>query len=142
MRALRRSRDEGAAAVEFALILIPLLTLVFGIIAFGWGLARWVSLTGAAREGARHMAIYGVAGSPTAGGAFSEASNRALASAGLACGAGGAGCTIPAVGPCTPGPTSEVVFSVTMTQLVPITLPFIPMPTSGVTATAVMRCGG
>jgi Flp pilus assembly protein TadG len=53
-----RPRDEsGAAAVEFALVLVPLLLVVFGIINFGLAFHRQIQLSGAAREGARTMAI-------------------------------------------------------------------------------------
>ena len=46
-------RDRGAAAVEFALLLPILLFLIFGIIDFGRALNAQVTLTQAAREGAR-----------------------------------------------------------------------------------------
>ena len=55
--ARRAPRDRGAAAVEFALLL-PLLTLlVFGIVDFGRGLNAQITLTQAAREGARMAAL-------------------------------------------------------------------------------------
>jgi Flp pilus assembly protein TadG len=50
--------DRGAAAVEFALILPLLLLLVFGIVEFGLLLNKQVSVSNAAREGARYMAIH------------------------------------------------------------------------------------
>ena len=50
-------RDRGAAAVEFALLLPVLLLLVFGLIDFGRGLNAQVTLTQAAREGARADAL-------------------------------------------------------------------------------------
>ena len=51
-------REEGAAAVEFALCLIPLLLLVGGIIDFGhlWYMESVVAT--ASREGARYAARY------------------------------------------------------------------------------------
>jgi len=45
--------DRGAAVVEFALLLPALLLLVFGIIDFGRALNAQITLTQAAREGAR-----------------------------------------------------------------------------------------
>jgi Flp pilus assembly protein TadG len=45
--------DRGAAAVEFALVLPMLLILIFGIIDFGRMLNAQITLTEAAREGAR-----------------------------------------------------------------------------------------
>jgi Flp pilus assembly protein TadG len=53
-----RPRDEsGAAAVEFALVLLPLLLVVFGIVNFGLAYHQQIQLSGAAREGARTMAV-------------------------------------------------------------------------------------
>lgn len=49
--------DRGAAAVEFALLLPVLLLIVFGIIDFGRALNAQVTLTQAAREGARLEAL-------------------------------------------------------------------------------------
>lgn len=52
------ARDEsGAALVEFALISIVLLILLFGIIDFGRMLYTKNSLTNAAREGGRYAAV-------------------------------------------------------------------------------------
>ncbi len=44
---------RGAAAVEFALVLIPLIILTFGLIEFGLLMYNQQVLTNAAREGAR-----------------------------------------------------------------------------------------
>jgi Flp pilus assembly protein TadG len=52
-----RNRDRGAAAVEFALLLPLLLLLVFGIIDFGRAINAQITLTQAAREGARLAAL-------------------------------------------------------------------------------------
>lgn len=49
--------DHGAAAVEFALLLPVLLLMVFGIIDFGRALNAQITLTQAAREGARLAAL-------------------------------------------------------------------------------------
>lgn len=51
------SSDRGAAAVEFALLLPLVLVLVLGIIDFGGMLHARVTLTQAAREGARVAAL-------------------------------------------------------------------------------------
>ena len=51
------SADRGAAAVEFALLLPLLLLIVLGIIDFGRMLNAQVTLTQAAREGARLVAL-------------------------------------------------------------------------------------
>jgi Flp pilus assembly protein TadG len=50
-------RDRGAVAVEFALLLPLLLLIVFGIIDFGRALNAQITLTQAAREGARFASV-------------------------------------------------------------------------------------
>ncbi len=50
-------RDRGAAAVEFALLLPVLLLVIFGIVDFGRALNAQITLTQAAREGARLAAL-------------------------------------------------------------------------------------
>jgi Flp pilus assembly protein TadG len=58
MKRMRRNNsEEGAAAVEFALVLPLLFMLVFGIIWYGWTFNRWISVTNAAREGARELSV-------------------------------------------------------------------------------------
>ncbi|GAA0214417.1 hypothetical protein GCM10010492_10280 [Saccharothrix mutabilis subsp. mutabilis] len=52
-----RTDDRGAAAVEFALLLPILLVLVLGLVDFGRALNAQVTLTQAAREGARVAAL-------------------------------------------------------------------------------------
>jgi Flp pilus assembly protein TadG len=51
------SADRGATAVEFALLLPLLLVLVLGVIDFGRLLNAQITLTQAAREGARLVAL-------------------------------------------------------------------------------------
>lgn len=46
-------REEGAAAVEFALVLPILILILFGIIEFGFALYNKEVITNASREGAR-----------------------------------------------------------------------------------------
>jgi Flp pilus assembly protein TadG len=53
------ARDRGSVAVEFALLLPILLLRVFGIIDFGRALNAQITLTQAAREGARIDALNG-----------------------------------------------------------------------------------
>jgi len=55
----RKTSDRGAVAVEFALVLPLLLILIFGIIDFGRMLNAKITLTEAAREGARATALVG-----------------------------------------------------------------------------------
>lgn len=52
-----RRRQDGVAAVEFAIIAVVLFTLVFGMIQFGLWLTKYQAMTAAAREGARMAAV-------------------------------------------------------------------------------------
>lgn len=51
------NRDDGAAAVEFALVLPILVALLLGIIQLGWYFFVANSASGAAREGARRVVV-------------------------------------------------------------------------------------
>ena len=53
----RLDSDSGAVAVEFALVLIPLMLILLGVIDFGRAYTQQLSLSAAAREGARVMAV-------------------------------------------------------------------------------------
>lgn len=53
----RMSRDDGVAAVEFALILPVLALLLFGVLEFGRVWSQYQLFQGAAREGARCAAV-------------------------------------------------------------------------------------
>ena len=53
----RQARDRGATAVEFALLFPLLMLIVFGTIDFGRALNAQITLTQAAREGARLDAL-------------------------------------------------------------------------------------
>ena len=54
---LRLAEEDGVAAVEFAIVSVLLLTLVFGMIEFGIAYSKVNVYTGAAREGARYAAV-------------------------------------------------------------------------------------
>ncbi len=54
---IQSGHDRGAAAVEFALLLPLLLLIIFGVIDFGRALNAQITLTQAAREGARLDAL-------------------------------------------------------------------------------------
>lgn len=68
----------GQSLVEFALILPILLLLILGMIEFGWILNRQITLTNAAREGARAAAVQDVTNAYSA--ADSAVANFATAS--------------------------------------------------------------
>ena len=58
-RPQRPRSERGAAAVEFALVMLPLLLIVGGIINFGVVFAQQLALDNAARQGARWGAVDG-----------------------------------------------------------------------------------
>ncbi|MCX6497445.1 MAG: pilus assembly protein [Arthrobacter sp.] len=60
---MREGRQRGAVAVEFALLAPLLILLLLGIMEFGRAYNAQITLSNAAREGARVMAI---GGGPTA----------------------------------------------------------------------------
>ncbi|KZE92013.1 hypothetical protein AVP42_02916 [Agromyces sp. NDB4Y10] len=53
----RRRHEDGAAAVEFALVVPLLLIILLAIISLGWVFNQQLTLTQAAREGARIIAV-------------------------------------------------------------------------------------
>lgn len=57
MRSRRRDGDRGAAVVEFALVLLPLIFVIFGIIDFGMAYNAKQTLNQAARVGARLASV-------------------------------------------------------------------------------------
>jgi Flp pilus assembly protein TadG len=71
---VRRKREDGAVAVEFAVLLPMLVTLFAAMVEFGFGLYSQEIITNASREAARAGIIIGVP-RPTAG----EITNIALA---------------------------------------------------------------
>jgi Flp pilus assembly protein TadG len=54
----RRPASRGQSLVEFALVLPPLFLILLGIIQFGFIFNTYVTMTNAAREGARTGTIY------------------------------------------------------------------------------------
>jgi Flp pilus assembly protein TadG len=57
LRSLTKS-EKGVSLIEFALVLPIILALLIGVIEFGWVLNGYITVTGAAREGAR-VAVVG-----------------------------------------------------------------------------------
>lgn len=83
-----RPSEEGAAALEFALVLPLLMVILVGIISYGWMMSFRQAMSQAAAEGARHVAV-----SPSAGSSSTVADaiaivNDALESYGVECGDG------------------------------------------------------
>ena len=54
----KKSKELGAVAVEFALILPIFLALILGVVEFGRAFSIQVSMSQGAREAARYMAIH------------------------------------------------------------------------------------
>ena len=128
-------RQSGAAAVELALVLPMLLMLVFGIVDFGRAYNAKISLTQAAREGARVRALGGDAAATTArvqlAAGFVPAVSVSVAP-GVAC-------------PANPSPSdvATVTATSTFTYVTPIgaLAGFATGPIT-LTGTGVMRCLG
>lgn len=118
----RNEHQRGAAAVEFALVVPILLVLVMGTIEFGYLLFLQGSAAGAAREGAREMAIHRVQ---------ADAVTAALD----AFPAGAATASVPAT--CDPGSSVEVTVTYTYSALTGFFGSSFTAEGSGV-----MRCGG
>ena len=118
-------KERGAAMVEFALILPLLIVLVFGIIEFGRAFNANISLTHAAREGAREYAI------------------TQDASAGVAAATGAATSLNPGdmnftVSACNFGDPSSMQITYPFT----FSIPFVSLGSIQLSAEGVMRCGG
>ena len=123
---LRHGRDRGAVAVEFALIAPVLLGIVVSIVEFSSFYNLQISVTQAAREAARTMAVTKDAGQAAAA-AVAGAPGLALSPSNITF---SSGCG-------TPG--STVTADVTFTRAA-ITGFFGPTVT--VSGEAAMRCGG
>ncbi len=127
--------EAGAAAVEFAVIMPLLFLLIFGIYEFGRMYNAKVSMTGAAREGARVMAIRNDsscnAGPPS--GAKYVVTQSASLSPALAC---GEVTVTPAT--CVPGANVTVIAQRSYSY----NIPFYGTGAIPVQGKAVMRCGG
>jgi Flp pilus assembly protein TadG len=131
-RQSRLSNDRGAAAVEFALILVPLVLLVFGIFEFGRVWSEVEILESAAREGARVAAVRGTSDE------VEDAVNAA---------AFGLAPISPAIsvdpgpgGECTPDTVGDLV-TVGWTQTWDIQIPLVPViPPQSRDIKGVFRC--
>jgi Flp pilus assembly protein TadG len=109
--------------VEFALILPILLMLVVGIIEFGRAYNTQIALQGAAREGARALAL-------------DENPATAVTSA-----AGGVAMSISSSSGCPSGNPDTAYASVTTSTQFTFGIPFVSLGTKTLNATASMRCG-
>ncbi|MEI7548318.1 MAG: TadE/TadG family type IV pilus assembly protein [Actinomycetota bacterium] len=117
-------RDRGAVMVELALVLPVLLTLLFGIVGFGSAYSAKVSIQGAAREGARSLAL---------GGSADDAKAAVIAAAGTA------NVTFGTITGCAAGDTSSNSVMTVNAQVQIEALLFTK--TLNMSAVAQMRCG-
>lgn len=132
-----KQKERGAVAVELAIVLPLLLLILMGIIEFGRVLNVQVSLTEAAREGARYAAIHYKDSNPDVTGA---AQNAAPSLNGL-------GMTVTNnASSCAPGQNVTVNTNLSLSSLTGFldsglfgTSKIFPLALSGV---GVMRCGG
>ncbi len=84
----RCTGDDGTALVEFAMVLVPLSLMVFGIIVYGYLMSFRQNMTAAAAEGARAGAVVPADGPnvyTTAISRATQATNKALGSFGQSC---------------------------------------------------------
>jgi Flp pilus assembly protein TadG len=123
---MRGKGEDGAAAVEFALLLPLLVLLLFGFIQFGLAFNTKIQATNAAREGAR-MAVVGIDNWADVGGgtAFWQAVQQ---DAGL----GDINNCVLSTTPNEVGGTLTVTFDYPLD----LAIPFMPNPPSWQTGTA------
>lgn len=117
---MKHDTESGAAAVEFALVIPVLMLIVLAIIQFGVAFTYQISVTQAAREAVRSMAVVG-----------NQATAVALAQS--AYGLSTSSVSVPAT--CPAGTT----ITVTVKYTVPSIGNLVSIPLTGVAA---MQCGG
>ena len=116
--------DRGASAVEFAIIAIPLILLLAGIIDFGFAFSRQLALSSAAREGVRVMAVQ----------------NDAAAARSATLAAAPDAVVVISPADCTAGQTATVTASYPLESLTGVFDPLLSGKT--LTGEGVMKCGG
>lgn len=117
--------ERGAVAVEFAFVVPVLLLILLGIMEFGRAYNAQISLTHAARETARHMAVTGNWDNAIAAGRSAAPSLTATKMTFTA---------DPAT--CTPGTSVNVTITYPMDTLTGV------VDDWNLTGKAAMRCGG
>lgn len=117
--------ERGSALVEFALVVPVLVMLVFGIVEFGRGYNAKITVTHAAREGARVLALT----------ADAAAAQDAAKDAATSLNPDDLTVTTSS---CTPGSPASVTISYPFTYGVP----FVGNGTATIKSTGVMRCTG
>lgn len=128
------SAERGAAAVELALVLPILIFLIFGIVEFGRGFNARLTVTHAAREGARAFAIAEGDDSAAIEEDVRDRVEAAIAPLTLA----DPDTQISIDAPCTPGEPAVV----TVTYPLTFDVPLWQAGTWTITSTGSMRCAG
>ena len=130
-----KSKELGAVAVEFALILPIFLALILGVVEFGRAFSIQVSMAEGAREAARYMAIH-----YTETGSLAAAKQKAVFAAEPIIKLTPGEIDVSA---CAPGGDAVVSITATPGYLtgLPTLLPFLP-DIMNISARGVMRCGG
>ncbi len=132
---MKQSRERGATAVEFALVVLPFMLIVCLLVDVGWVYSQQQAVTNAAREGSRDYAIH-----HTEPGAQDDAEARATEIATAARVAGPITISYPDT-PCTGDePTVTMIVTAPMTNLTGMIPAF--GGTNTVQGRASMRCGG
>lgn len=121
----RRRDEDGAAAVEFAIVIIPLVLILFGIISYAYMFSVRQALTQAAAEGARAAAVAPEGDAVVRG---TSAVEKALDGFGdLDC-AGAVDCAVSQPEACGTARCVTVTVSLNYDAYDPFNLPLIPMP--------------
>ena len=130
----RGDPESGAAAVEFAILLPVLILLIIGMVDFGAAYNAKISLTQAARESVRRVALGLATTQPEVEAAANYAAptlqNNATATVSSWC-----------LAPVSPTDNATVVLDYTYTMVVPMPIPGFPTTVS-LSSRAVMRCSG
>lgn len=122
-------RQDGASAVEFAIIFPILLLIVFGIVDFGYAYFHKISLNAAVREGVREIALHDDA---------TSAQTRAQSTFGAE------PLTFTGITGCPSGAGGEAELSASYAHSYITPLPSLIGASSplNLASTGVMRCGG
>ncbi|GAA1061565.1 TadE/TadG family type IV pilus assembly protein [Agromyces bracchium] len=134
MRVRRRSDvrgEQGASAVEFALVVLPLVLILLGIIEFGYIFNQQLTVTNAAREGSRVLAI-----TRDTGDAVSAATNAASTLVGTPV------ITTPTVCPETGPGDATVVITLALDTITGLETWVPGLETISLTGRGVTPCGG
>ena len=125
---MTQKKESGAAAVELALILPVILMLLFGIVEFGRWYNASITVTHAARESVRKLALRDTVDNAKLAGTEAAASLAPIVP------------TFGLITECTSGITNA---EVTMKFSFTFDIPFIPSITSrDISKRATMLCGG